>query len=251
MNIDREHYSAVAHTGLRFANPLSADAHVSLAAGLGLSPEAQVLDVGCGAAAFLDLVLDQYRCHALGVDLNPTFLQHAQVVASRHPGLTLCRAGVSALDIEPATEDLLICLGATHALGDLSATLRFGRRVLRRRGWMIVGDGIWERSPDPAYLAALGMTADQVRDLEGTRELVSSLGFGIVDQQLATLDDWDRYESSYHDSVLAWASSCPDPQQARAYRERADAWFDLFLAHGRGTLGFAAFKLRVLDSALA
>src|ERR1700722_6892481 len=114
--------TTIGHTDHLFLSPLSeakADWLISL-----LDPPqgAVVLDIGCGKAGFLRRLLGQRSTvGGIGVDTNPAFIA-AAVEAAAAEGLgdrlALVEQSAETLLQERPSIDILLCFGASQALGD-------------------------------------------------------------------------------------------------------------------------------------
>src|SRR5436190_10987694 len=98
------------------------------------------------------------------------------------------------LDMEPETFALAACVGSTHALGGLDATLDRLAELTRPGGFVLVGDGYWRRAPDPRYLAVLGATEDELPDYGSLVRADERAGLTPVYAITSGTEEWDRYE---------------------------------------------------------
>jgi SAM-dependent methyltransferase len=219
--------SAIAHTGLDICNPLSGSALSAAVAALGPLDGARVLDVGCGKGDLLARLLSAGASVAAGVDLSSAHL----AVARERLGTraVLVEADASSYDFGPPY-DVVCCVGSSHALGSWDRL----RALARPSGRLLVGEGFWRRTPDPAYLAALGATEDELLPLEGLRALLRPDW-----ETVASAEDWERYESAWAGNLRRYAGAHPEDPEAPALRALGDAGWDRYACWGRDTLGFA------------
>ncbi|GAA3134821.1 class I SAM-dependent methyltransferase [Planomonospora alba] len=213
-----------------------------------LAGGARVLDLGCGQAPWILRALELYpEATADGVDISGDGLAAAAEDADRR-GLSdrLRLHEAKAADFTAAEPyDLVLCVGATHAFGGLTETLRAVRRHLRPAGLALVGEGFWERPPGQEVLDGLGAAPDEYADLAGTVARAEGAGYAVVHAHTSTLAEWDEYEWSWTGTLTRWALDHPGPDGDAALataREHRDLW----LGGYRGVLGFVTFLLRDL-----
>jgi SAM-dependent methyltransferase len=93
----------------------------------------RILDAGCGAGALTGQL--QARHAALGVDLTPLALRHAQAQRVRD----VTAGSLTALPCASASFDMVLCLDVLYHVGleDSRQALAEMRRVLRPGGWLL------------------------------------------------------------------------------------------------------------------
>jgi SAM-dependent methyltransferase len=238
----RRKSTTIGHADHLFLSPLSeakADWLISL-----LDPPrgAVVLDIGCGKAGFLRRLLRQRPAvRGIGVDTNPAFIADAAEAAKAEglgDRLTLkAQSAETLLQDQPAI-DILLCFGASQALGDFEGLIAAARRALRPGGLILVGEGFWQRPPQAEYLHVLGATADELNDHAGNAARLRANGFDILATSRASPDEWDHYEGLYCRAKTLWARNHPTDPDAAQILAAAQAWHDAYLRWGRETLGF-------------
>ena len=244
--MDFSRASDIAHTHHPIAAPVSPETLRTVVQRLSpLSGDAGVLDLGCGHGQWLLEALDAHpAATGVGVDLSlPAGL--AEATAAR--GLTDRVQWVEADAVSWTTDrsfDVVLSVGATHAFGELEATVAAARRFLRPHGQLVLGDGIWDAPPSPATQAALEAGPEDLPDLAGLVDRVQAQGWGPGYGHVSSLAEWDDYEFSWTGSLTAWAlddaRSAQDRAEALAIvREHRTAW----LRAWRGQLGFATLVL--------
>jgi SAM-dependent methyltransferase len=106
--------------------------------------------------------------------------------------------------IDLGAADLVLCVGASHALSEASPrqatieALSELRRLVNPGGRVFFGECFWEHPPTPAELAAVwsGITAEDHDDLATLVERAISAGFRPEWIETASLQEWDDFESS-------------------------------------------------------
>lgn len=238
----------ITHRWHPIASPLHDDTVAALLnRALAGTERPSMLDLGCGEGHWLlrALAADPQLC-AVGVDIEAGGLERARGdadAAGYGARLELHEVPAAEFPAEPGF-DVVACVGAVHAFGDLAGTLRAVRGHLAPGGRLLIGDGFWEREPDAATLAAFGAEAGDYRDLAGTVEQVRAAGWEPVYGHVSTIEEWDTYEWCWTGSLTQWAlDHAGEPEAAeklRAATEHRDQW----LSGYRGTLGFVTLVLR-------
>lgn len=241
--MNREQISRIAHAEHPIKSPID-DASVSrlLARGLPRGDE-RVLDLGCGGAEWLLRALaTRPRLHAEGVDVSADALAQARQAASAL-GLRqrLALHHRNAQDFVPSEPfDLVLSVGATHAFGGLLPTLAAARRHLAPGGYVLIGEGFWERAPSQEAVEMLG----DLTDLATTVDRVVADGWTPVDGHISTRRELDDYEWACWGSLAAWALDHPaDPDSTQVLQTatiRRSEWLRVY----RDAFGFVSLVLR-------
>ena len=237
-------FTTIAHRDHAILNPISVEKIDRLFSLLDLPSGARVIDIGCGKAEMLMRLIARFGCTAIGVDTNPHFLAEARARAFDHGvagQLELLEGDVTKMKLATETFDAALCVGATHAYGDVATTLKSLRALVKPGGKIIVGEGLWMQKPDMNYLKALGSKLTDYTDHAG------NVAAGIAEKLIylyavvADRDDFDHYEGLYNRAVETWCLENPRDLDMAAARERIRAWRETYLKWGRDTLGFAIY----------
>ncbi|PRY02334.1 SAM-dependent methyltransferase [Allonocardiopsis opalescens] len=240
-------------TRLDFHGPLSADRAARMVERLARTAPRTVADIGCGwGELMLRLLAAVPEATGLGIDLREDDLARGRALAERR-GLgaraVFSRGPAAATALEPA--DVVLCLGASHALSDAAppqhtaGALRALRRLVRPGGRVLFGEGFWERTPTAGELAAMwpGATAEDHLDLAGLVDAAAAAGFRPEWIERAGRDEWDAFESGYLAGVEEWLAADPARPGAAEARERADRHRSSWLRGYRDVLGMAYLTL--------
>jgi SAM-dependent methyltransferase len=227
-------------------NPLSGSTLNEAIGELRLPAGARVLDLACGRAEALRRVVERYDAHGVGVDISPfaLALARADSMELRHGTLELLEG--DALEFradEPF--DVVLALGPGWVHDGFATLIRQLYGHVTPGGLMMVADACWRREPTDEYMAALGVTRDEMGTHTQNVEAAIELGLTPLWAATATTRDWDRYEWGYAAAVERWATEHPGDPQREAFLERARAGRDRFLSGGRDQLGFGIYVLRV------
>ena len=153
------------------------------------------------------------------------------------PEATFRVADARMVPLESNAYDLAACVGASNAF--LDNPLGSLARIVRPDGLVMFGEGYWRREPEPAYLAATGMSRDELGPLQTVIEDAWTAGLALRETFVASEVDFARYETIHARAIAAYAEARPDDAEALAMRERSRAWQAAFEKWGKSTMGFA------------
>lgn len=199
----------------------------------------RVLDVGCGKGWLLRTWAQQSAIDGTGLEINPYFLAAASEQAGTMGVADRVRfVEGPALDSqpEPASYDVVLCIGASFALGGFAAALPWMRRALKGNGVLAIGEVFANDVPFPP-----DARDEQPLDLAATVTSIQQHNLGLTSLIAASHDDWDHYESRHWRAVHEWARSNPDhPDLVEVVAQNATARARYF-AWERRYLGWAIF----------
>lgn len=207
-----------------------------------------VLDIGCGWGELMLRVLAAApRARGVGLDLDEADLARGRANAEARgltPRVDFRAADATVTALEPA--DVVLCLGASQALAaDLPTALTALRARVRPGGYVVLGEGFWEREPTPAELAASWPDAAVTdhTDLATLVDTAVAAGFRPSWTETATREEWDDFESGYQSDTEEWLAANPTHALAAQTRARLDAHRASWLRGYRHTLGIAYLTL--------
>ncbi len=245
--MDRAEISRIAHTDHPIAAPVSPATARRLLARLDPPVVGHVVDLGCGAGAWLlELLQARSDLSAVGVDtaLHPEREARAGAVGVADR-LSWAEADAASWAGDgPGAHDAVLCVGASHAFGGLDGTLDAIRHHLRPGARALLGDAIWEQPPSAAAQELLGARPEDFPTLTQLVATAHRHGFEVGYAHVSSAEEWDDYEWSWTGSLVAWAlddaRTTEEREQAlgtaRAHRRE---WIEGY----RGELGFVTAVL--------
>ncbi|MBO3732235.1 SAM-dependent methyltransferase [Glycomyces niveus] len=205
-----------------------------------------IVDIGCGWGELLQRVTAKVAgAKAYGIDSDAELLERGRAgAASRGIADRLEFVEYRGEDwTEPA--DLVISIGAVHAFGTAADALRKLYKIVKPGGRLLIGDGVWNRVPTEAELAAM-WPETSLGDWFSLPEFVDAAvatGFRPLRVESVEQSEWDDFESQFLADKEVWLLGNPDHPEAAAVREQADAHRNWWLRGHRGLLGFAYLTL--------
>ncbi len=106
-----------------------------------ISPDAAVLDIGCGTGEFERLLLTENPQQVItGVDISEKMLLMAKQKCRTYPNVSFRTASVSALPFADNSFDVVVSASAFHYFDDPTLALKEIKRVLKPEGRVIILD---------------------------------------------------------------------------------------------------------------
>lgn len=243
--MDRRRLSAVAHDGMTLWNPLGNAAAERIVAFAAHETGGRILDIGCGRADLILRTVERADGSGVGVDPWDHAIELARRTHSRRPGVPvrLVEAVWNESLVEPASFDVVMCVGSTHACGGYAGALDTARRLIKPGGRAVIGECHWLSEPAPEYLEVLGTPKDDLTTLDGLRDLAEAGGFTVRGTIDASRSERDAYETAWFANVERFVASHKYAKDGPELLETAKRWHDAYLRWGRTTLGFAVLLL--------
>jgi SAM-dependent methyltransferase len=199
--LDSDDFTAIAHEGLAFMNPLAEEDVDEMIEALELEAGAHVLDLGCGKAEILLRIVERYPdVRATGLDNSPAVLAEARRQAeTRVPEakVVLVEQDVREYAPEPGAFDLVVSTGGVAFRGGVGGTLAVLSGFVAPGGKLLFGEGYWREDPSAEYLVALGAAREELRNYEGTIEAAVEAGLDLKRAVTSGVEDWDAYEDAW------------------------------------------------------
>ncbi len=240
-------------TRLTFHGPLSEARAARLVARLSRNSPRTVLDIGSGWGELMLRILAAVpEATGLGLDMDEGDLARGRDNASAR-GLTdrVTFIRESAVGTTRGPADLVLCLGASHALtevqppGHTAAALGELRRLVTPGGRVLLAEGFWHRTPTEAELAGMwpGTSAAEFGDLASLVDRAAGAGFRPAWIETATLEEWEDFESGYQCDEEEWLAAHGGHPKATEIRSQVDLHRSFWLRGYYGLLGQAYLTL--------
>lgn len=248
--MDRNRFSAIAHRNHAFSNPINESKMMKMIEMAGLKSQDKVIDIGSGKCELLIRLVENYHVSAIGIELYEGSIKEAKRNANgRIPEgsieFIVDDASAAVNKCEQKGYELGICIGSTHALGGLESTFQTLKGLVKKNGYILIGEGYWKQSPSKDYLEALGGADESELNSHSENVMVGeNLGLVPLWSYVANDDDWDDYEWLYSSSIENYCHENPNDPDREAMLHRIRTWRKTYLEWGRDTLGFGLYLFR-------
>lgn len=240
--MDSKDYWAIAERDIEIQNPITdrklrlLDDYCDIRDGL------RVLDIGCGKAWVMRQWAERFAINGTGLEINPLFVREAKAkaVARGVAGkLNLIEGPAANFSAEPASYDIVLCLGASFALGGFVQAVDWMAAATKPGGIIVVGDLTLKHHP-PISRPDLHLPNDAL----DTIAVIERHG-AVVSALISASDaDFERYVSHHRHAVLRWARENPGhPDQADVLNQSRVDW-TFYLKTVRPYLGWTIFVAR-------
>jgi SAM-dependent methyltransferase len=242
--MNHQKFSSIAHRDHDYCNPISTTKIEKVLDLLPLDVGSRVLDLGCGRAELALRIIERFGSTVIAVDHSELMLDAARERAEWTGALSklhLDDSDIRNYQADPETFHLTVMLGAGGIDGGMAGICNQLKVWTKAGGYILIGEGYWQRKPHADYLGLLGGTDAQYLDHRGNVQ--AGLDAGLIPMHAATasLDEWDDYEWKYSRSIERYAGEQPDDPDVAEMLKRIRRWRDAYLKWGRDTLGFAVY----------
>lgn len=243
--MDSKDYWAIAERDIEIQNPVTdrklrlLDDYCDIRDGL------RILDVGCGKAWVMRQWAERFAIDGTGLEVNPRFIEVArQKAGERGLGnkLTFIEGPAQDFVPEPASCDIVMCLGASFALGGFAQAIDWMVSAAKPGGTLVVGDLTLKHHP-PISRPDLHLP----RDALDTIGVIERHGAEVSALISASDADFERYVSHHRHAVIRWARENRNhPDRDGALAQSGRDW-TFYLKTIRPYLGWTIFVARRND----
>ena len=213
----------------------------------GIRDGMRILDVGCGKGWLLRRLAKRFDVRVTGLEINPTFAAEASSLAAAE-GLSeriqIVQGPALEFLAEPASFDVVMCIGAAFALDGFEPALDWMSRAAKPGGIVAIGEVFAKELPYPTEVPRAGRAALDYpeRSLWATVDIMRAHGLPLRGMIEASNDDWDRYHSLHWQAAMDWALENPQDPDAAKFKDQGNLRRDIDL--DRRYVGWAIFVTR-------
>jgi SAM-dependent methyltransferase len=229
---------------IELINPTTPEKILHLGRVLGLNPESQVIDFGCGYAEPLVLWAERFGIRGVGIEIRQPVCRRAEEkilnrgLADR---LQIVCADGAAYDFQAGAFDVAACIGASFIWKGFRPTVQALKTAIKPEGRLAVGEVYWLFDEVPAECR-------QIQEVEHTEYELAAIareeGFDLEYVIRASQDDWDRYEAANWLGLSAWLHENPDHPERREVLAWLRKTQDNYCKCERPYMGWAMYVLR-------
>lgn len=231
--MDNLNYWAIAERDIEIQNPITDSKLRLLDTYCGVVDGVSVLDIGCGKAWLMRQWAERYAIEGVGIDINARFLEVARRRSPARGRLTLHNASVKGFRIEPASYDIVLCLGASFALGGVPQAIEWMMDAAKPGGRVVLGDMVLRHPP----VVPKGDILPP--DTQGLAGIVERHDAEVTATITASEADFESYASHHRHATLTWARENPTHPDHAAVLEKSTADWAHYQRTIRPMLGWA------------
>ena len=230
-----------------FQNPTSEEKLDLAARYCGVRDGMRVLDVGCGKGWLMRRLAKQFDIRITGLEVNRSFAAEARrLIDAENLAERIQVVQGPALEFrpEPGSFDVVMCIGASFALGGFEPALGWMGQAAKHGGAIALGEVFAMQLPYPPEVSRGPRAATDYpeRTLWATIETMRAHGMPLRALVEASTDDWHRYHSLHWQAGMDWALENPGNTDAAVLNDR-DGMRRVIELDGRH-LGWAIFVAR-------
>ena len=230
--MDLKDYWAIAEADIEIQNPVTDRKLRLLEDYCDVRDGLRVLDVGCGKAWVMRQWAERYAIEGVGLEINRTFLDFAQSKRPSRGDIRYIEAPAEVFAPEPNSYDVVLCLGATFALGGFVQAIEWMVAAAKPGGAVVVGDLTLKHRP--AVYTHQHLPLDPVESLG----VVQRHGAEVSALISASDADFERYASHHRHTTLRWTRENPNhPDREDVLNKSRDDW-NYYLRTIRPLLGW-------------
>lgn len=233
--MDLDHYWDIAGKDLEIQNPVTdrklrlLDDYCDIRDGL------SVLDIGCGKAWLIRQWGEKFAIEATGLESNPRFIAYASERQPARSHIRYVPGPASAFEAPLDSFDIVMCLGASEALGGFVPAVDWMVAAARPGGSVVIGEMTLKNRPHAAQDHVLP------HDTVETIGIIERHGAEVSATISASEADFERYASHNRHSTLAWARRNPNDPNCTATLAKSRADWMAYLGWTRPHYGWTIF----------
>jgi SAM-dependent methyltransferase len=240
--LDTKDYWAIAERDIEIQNPVTdrklrlLDDYCDIRDGL------NVLDIGCGKAWVMRQWAERFSIRGTGLEINPHFVEVARRKAAERGAadkLNFIEGPAADFSPEPGSYDIVMCLGASFALGGFVQALDWMVAAAKPGGTLVIGD-LALKHHAPVSRPDLRLPND-ARDTIGVIERHGAEVSALISASDA---DFERYVSHHRHATIRWARENPDHSDYGSVLEQSRIDWNFYLRRIRPYLGWTIFVAR-------
>jgi SAM-dependent methyltransferase len=233
--LDSNDYWAIAEADIEIQNPITdrklklLDDYCDVRDGL------KVLDVGCGKAWLLRHWAERYAIEATGIDINPSFVSFARERKPARGAISYIPGPADDFVPEPESFDVVLCLGASFALGGFVSAVDWMVAATKPGGSVVIGDVTLRHRPQLNTHQHLPLDAVE------SAAVVQRHGTEVSAIVSASDADFERYASHHRHATLRWARDNPHHPDREAVLDKSHDEWTYYLRTIRPMLGWSMY----------
>ncbi len=209
-------YYDIAERFIELINPTTNAKMMQLAEILGLKPNQQVIDFGCGYAEMLTLWAQKHGIKGIGIDIRSNACKRAEkkiIDNNIQESIKVVCGNAKEYTFEPYKYDFACCIGATFIWGGWGETIEGMRKAIVPHGKLVIGELHWQNEYIPAPI--FRNTPGTLTELE-LWQMAMDKGYEIEYLLRSSQEEWDNYNASNWRGLIHWIqenSSHPERDQ--------------------------------------
>lgn len=240
--MDSKDYWAIAERDIDIQNPVTdrklrlLDDYCDIRDGL------NILDIGCGKAWVMRQWAERFAIRGTGLEINRRFVEAARQKSAERGlanKLTFIEGAARDFKPEPGSYDIVMCLGASFALGGFVQAVDWMAAAARPGSTLVIGDLTMKHHP-PISRPDLHLPIDAL----DTIAVIERHGAEVSALISASDADFERYVSHHRHAVLRWARENPNHPDRDAALSQSRLDWTFYLKTIRPYLGWTIFVAR-------
>ena len=240
-------YYGVTHADHLVMNPTSEAKTDEIISLLPLKPNSRVLDIASGKGEQLLRIIEKYDATGIGVDISPYEVKASSqraIARGLQDKAEFIEGDGAKQDFEPNSFDLAMCFGASWVWGGHLGTIEALKNLVKPGGLILLGEPYKLKDPEPGYIEAEPDFAKSMVTHAENVAIAQRAGLNLLYTIVSDHNDWDRYEGLRLRAAELFAEENPDDPDAVEILDKQRGEYDLYLKHGRDTVGWAIYLFR-------